>query len=941
MKKRFSILLAAMTIALGAKAVIADPTPFAYTLENGEAVMAIMHGDEYHSYITDTDGNLLSGSILPTAEQNEARMMRRVQQMQQMGKDFPTTGSPRSVVILLDFPDMKFSKTKKDFERMLNEEGYSENGGTGSCRDYFIASSNGVFKPEFDVYGPYTVSHEYSYYGSNIGTKGDQRPDDAFIEASQLASEAGVDFSQYDLNNDGKVDNVFFYYAGHNEAEGGGASTIWPHQSTLLNNNVRVNGKLLDNYACTSELKGSAGSTMCAIGTFCHEFGHVLGLPDLYNTSNSTAYTVGSWSIMCSGNYNNNSHTPPTYSAYERMYLGWLQPIQLENPGSYQLRAIATENEAYLIAKGKHNLDGKSPSPTEFFLLENRQRTGWDSPAGAIVGTGMIVWHIDFSSSAWANNTPNNGTPLRVHLEEADGHKSSSQAADAYPGPTGKRTTFMPTLHSGEQLTEQSIFGIAQEGDIITFTYITQGETRLELSQTECDFLVHIDDNGKPTDWKPIKIEITGKDIDSTETISLSTDKSSRFFVTVNEAAVNQRTSTSWVHNTSIKNKPDSMGNLKATFYISYNPKEKNCTKITDIVTIKSKQETLSLRVSGEAPRPVLVKTPYMLPEKNIYPYSFDINWKDVADAEEYYLTLYQVKDGMTEYIQDFESFDSQDKVAAQGWTSTTYSTTTSAKKDGQMSLYLKNTGDSFTTETYQAAIGEVSYWVSTLSADVDTIGIIVLEASTDGNNFVEVQRTIVPARTKGKTYSVELSEQKNYRQFRLSYTDCGGRGLALDAFTAICTKKVEFVYTDRQCVIPGGNTSYTVAGLEPNTTYHYQLCCTDGDKGCVETITAPSAARQVTTLQGEAIDSQRLTIIEDKATYDERTFTIFLPKAEGYSLFIYAPDGQLIWSTEVTEGISYVTLPPQHFIKGRPYVAKYTATDKMSRKDKFVKFIF
>ena len=213
-------------------------------------------------------------------------------------------------------------------------------------------------------------------------------------EACQMAHNDGVNFQDYDTNKDGMLDNVFVFFAGHNEAEGAGEKTIWPHQSDISHLNIRLDGVLVTSYACTSEYKGSAGMARCGIGTFCHEFGHVIGQPDFYDTDYKY-YSVSNWDIMCDGSYNNNGNTPPTFSAYERMYEGWLKPKQLTLPGQYTLTDIPFHKEAYLIADGTHNLSGRNPNPSEFFLLDYRSGdNGWDA---YLPGQGMIVWHIDYS----------------------------------------------------------------------------------------------------------------------------------------------------------------------------------------------------------------------------------------------------------------------------------------------------------------------------------------------------------------------------------------------------------------------------------------------------------------------------------------------------------------------------------------------------------------
>ena len=165
---------------------------------------------------------------------------------------FPTTGEIRSVVILAAFSDVGFTvpDPQRAFERMLNEEGYSDNGALGSARDYYLDNSGGRFRPTFDVVGPVTLDHPVAYYGANTDYR-DENAERMIIEACHKAERAGVDFSQYDFDNDGKIDNVFVYYAGHNESDGGGMNTVWPHRGEISYPGEMLGGKELCVYACT------------------------------------------------------------------------------------------------------------------------------------------------------------------------------------------------------------------------------------------------------------------------------------------------------------------------------------------------------------------------------------------------------------------------------------------------------------------------------------------------------------------------------------------------------------------------------------------------------------------------------------------------------------------------------------------------------------------
>ncbi len=322
-----------------------------------------------------------------------------------LGSTFPSHGDIKSVVILVEYYDVKFTveNPNQAFTNQLNQEGYSVEGAVGSARDYFYANSNGEFRGQFDVYGPYQLSQPQRYYGGNSSAGGDLRGPEMIEEAVELADRDGVDFSQYDFDGDGFIDNVFVYYAGRSEAEGGGADCVWPHKWNVTNKPV-FDGKKLDVYACTSELRGSSAEEpiICGIGTFCHEFSHVFGLADHYDTSGSadgTSYGLGAYDIMTTGSYNNNGNTPPLHNALERMMIGWVEPEEIDSEGDITLAPI-NDGKVYKMST---DVEG------EFFLFENRNRASsiWEN---YIPGEGLIISHVDQSEPYkpyWRSNRPN------------------------------------------------------------------------------------------------------------------------------------------------------------------------------------------------------------------------------------------------------------------------------------------------------------------------------------------------------------------------------------------------------------------------------------------------------------------------------------------------------------------------------------------------------
>lgn len=488
--RRYLLTALACAAAATALAVPAKPTPFEFTQPDGSVVTVTLRGDEYSHWYQTADGHILinrddalyyaklgaAGKVEPTSilasetlsaadyaavaaiDQHSVgeALVSHGTQMRQMrhdkpvaaysasapqyapensygvglfpGTHFPATGNQKGIVILVNYTDVKFSTSNPldYFTRMMNQEGFSDYNATGSARDYFMQNSKNQFTPTFDVYGPVELANNQAYYGGNDWYGNDKHPEEMAIEACQIL-DATVDFSQYDRDGDGKIDNVYIFYAGRGEASGGSANTVWPH-SWEVPGNYYFDGKKLGHYACSNEWQGSKPD---GIGTFVHEFSHVMGLPDIYATSYTSAFTPGTYCVMDAGSYNGDSRTPPCYGAFERNALGWLKPeILTLATGVKDLKDISY-NEACLIPTSK---------ATEFFLVENRQQKGWDK---YIPGHGLLIWHIDYNSSVWTSNEVNNNANHQyVDIEEADNNKSeSTRGGDPFPG-TSNKTQF-------------------------------------------------------------------------------------------------------------------------------------------------------------------------------------------------------------------------------------------------------------------------------------------------------------------------------------------------------------------------------------------------------------------------------------------------------------------------------------------------------------------
>ena len=398
-----------------------------------------------HRIGTDVPASIKSLSLdIPySAITNNAKKSRQVELIAQTASPVRTKveGSERhGIVILAQFQNLSFTNTREDFVNLLTQENYDLFGATGCAKDYFNTQFNGLIDFNFDVSEIVTLSGKYEFYGKNDAYGNDSNPDEMVMDACRLAAENGVDFSLYDDDNDGYVDNVFVFFAGEDEAEGADENSIWSHAWYVYSGagkSLVLNGKVIDRYACTSELTrvyDSNGNLLethiSGIGTFCHEYSHTLGLPDFYDTDydRDGGWAAGMWghtSLMDSGNQNNNGNTPPNFNAVERTLLGLSEAEVIEGDGAYSLEPI--------------NLNGRcirmnTDRDDEYYLFECRSDSTdiWDRYIG---GNGMLVYHIDRSEAVikkWSlYNTVNaDGSHQCADLVEADGRSDifSSQS---------------------------------------------------------------------------------------------------------------------------------------------------------------------------------------------------------------------------------------------------------------------------------------------------------------------------------------------------------------------------------------------------------------------------------------------------------------------------------------------------------------------------------
>ncbi len=480
--KKLLLIVTLLTLAFGQlHAIPAYPYPIKFTQPDGNEVTIRVHGDEFYNYYTTEDGytvvqnnagyymygmkengmvvasnivarnieqrsvaekawlNVIGKVIINQPEAKIARQSRlkRDDNMKSNAKMIDYSKF-KGLIILVEFEDCKFSRSDvKDFyQKMINQRnytGYNNEDGTtnqygafkGSVRDYFYDNSMHKFDPTFTVVGPVKVSQSVN------SAQGTNNIDPIIVSAIKEASKL-TNFPDFDLDHDGSVDMTYFIFAGVGANTGEAPNHVWPHASYFYyyTGGYPIGGSKIYRYACSCEYYSKKYDILDGIGTMCHEFTHVLGLPDLYDTdyegSGGETPTPDKWDLMASGGYNNYGRTPVGYSAYDRYATGFMNVKVIDQEGTYTLKPIHEYNEAYML---------KTPVNKETFLLENRQQKEWDLYCE---GHGMLVSRMDSTNSnAWVRNDVNiNPKHPYFELRRAWGGNTTS-AGDPFPGERG------------------------------------------------------------------------------------------------------------------------------------------------------------------------------------------------------------------------------------------------------------------------------------------------------------------------------------------------------------------------------------------------------------------------------------------------------------------------------------------------------------------------
>lgn len=468
MKKLYLMLSMLFAFGAAANAVPAKKLQKVITLTNGTQVSVELRGDEYLSWWEGTDGTAYRATAddavfeafdleaqkpaaaarRARAEQGRVARLARVKnslkgaddKMRGLGGDHITyKGVKKGLVVLVDFKNKKFADGHdlEYYKNVINGKDFSdeEEGYVGSVRDYFLAQSNGQFELDFDVVGPVTMSKNSGYYGNDGAYQKDEKVYEMIKEACDGIQDK-VNLKDYDWDGDGEADQVFFLYAGLGQASGGSAGTIWPHESELRYWPCGVlsysTGKI-NTYACANELQpetqGSSRYISAGIGTICHEFSHCLGFADMYDTTGGGGYGMSVFDVMDQGSYNGNGFVPCNYTAFERIYAGWVEAIELESPATVKdMKSVSDYGRPFIMYNYKNT--------NEYFLMENRQNTGWDK--GLYGSNGLLIVHVNYVPSRWANNSVNSSAEKIqcCTVVNADGSRENTQYSlqgDLYP----------------------------------------------------------------------------------------------------------------------------------------------------------------------------------------------------------------------------------------------------------------------------------------------------------------------------------------------------------------------------------------------------------------------------------------------------------------------------------------------------------------------------
>lgn len=466
--RKIYFLIVCILIAQKAFAITAYPYPISICSPSGD-VTIYLHGNQNFKYAVTTDGYPLlqngdnwffaacdgHGNLYPSLYRAEAESYRnselklflegqskeklmevvhaKTEQKAKSDKNRkaqynsqrnPVLGKRKVLVILMQFADIKFTKSHNDFDALFNSKSYTIDGAKGSVWNYYNYASYGLLDLHSDIIGPFDALHEMAYYGGNVGWgSNDKNPYALFQEALDKAADT-VNLAEYDTDGDGYIDNIHIIYAGYGEEAGASSDAIWAHESHM--NAIERNGIKIDRYSCAPELRSNRGVGISRIGPHCHEIGHALGAMDYYDTDyNTDGYYsgTGKWDVMASGSWNEDGIKPANFNPYTKAYdFGWCNVVNISENTQLLISPSSYNNNIYRIDSSNSN---------EYFLLENRQQESFDS---SVPGHGLLIFHVsDDIEKQKVTNTINSTYPQTCYIVCASsGFRSVTSNSTSY-----------------------------------------------------------------------------------------------------------------------------------------------------------------------------------------------------------------------------------------------------------------------------------------------------------------------------------------------------------------------------------------------------------------------------------------------------------------------------------------------------------------------------
>lgn len=422
---------------------------------DGTTITIIGHGNEYFHYLTTEDGTVVAkgedGFYRPTGEEAKAMAPKKANALRQMNyDDMPVrqsfAGKPyKGLVILVNFNDRQFSRGNEQahtfYDKMMNMEGFStdydkyygKQNYTGSMRDYFYDNSYGQFVPEFDVIGPIDIDRS-QYYINGV--------ENTYKLMKEILAQVDdeVDYTKYDSDGDGVMDMVYVIYAGYaSHYQDNDERLIWPHAGSMGDEYGDAtpvhDGIKMGRFAASAEIFGwhdDGDLVLDGIGVIVHEFSHVLGFMDHYDTSGGWQEHPNYWDIMSAGCYSDDiNRTPCGFNSFEKHAAGFNEPLDITDMAGEHITMQATETstDACMIRSLQNHVS---------YFMENRQADKWDKN---LPGHGMLVWRVDsIRPEYWQYNYINVTTRACFRLVRACGTQGSWMTGvedvdyDPFPG---------------------------------------------------------------------------------------------------------------------------------------------------------------------------------------------------------------------------------------------------------------------------------------------------------------------------------------------------------------------------------------------------------------------------------------------------------------------------------------------------------------------------